>query len=492
MPLPIKLFGLGQQSKSPNLTAQHRLNLYYDVQTDEDKTTVAAYGTPGLNLFSEPSAQPTRGMHWMETNNAFYVVQRGNLYEVSAGGAVTARGSLSISPILDITGRVSMANNGAQLCIVTGVAAYIYNTSTHVLIDIKNNYNLTTGAAAGLASPLLYNADTVTFLDGYFIVNRQATGQFFKSAVYDGLTWPALDYATAESNPDNLQAVIADRGMLVLFGTSSTEIWTNTGAQAFPFERVNGAPSPAGLASRWSLAICSGMVTGLFRNRQGALTVGQLNGYTIDPISTPDIDYIINAYTSPTDAVGFGYTLNGRAFYQITFVTAGKTWLYDFRSGAWSQLKSWGITRHTGDLCAAFDTKLIVSDYANGRLYTLSSDALTDNGQPIERELTSGHVFAPSRNKITIRRLRLDMEGGTGLVSGQGSDPEIMLQVSRDNGHTWGGELWTTFGKIGEFMSRAEWRRLGLARDWVFKLRITDPVKVVIIQAVIEASELSK
>jgi len=28
----IKLFGLGQQSKSPNITAAHRLNLYYDIQ----------------------------------------------------------------------------------------------------------------------------------------------------------------------------------------------------------------------------------------------------------------------------------------------------------------------------------------------------------------------------------------------------------------------------------------------------------------------------
>jgi hypothetical protein len=488
----IKLFGLGQRSKSPNLTAQHRLNLYLETQLDADKASIAAYGTPGLNLFSSPSGQITRGLHWMETVNLLFVVQRGNLYSVNQSGFVTTIGNLSLTPVLDIAGHVSMANNGTELCIVSGVSAYIYNTSTGAWADIKNNVNLLTNAAAGLTDPIPYNADTVTFLDGRFIVNRPATGQFFISALYDGTSWNALDFATAESNPDNLQAVVADKGNLVLFGTSSTEIWGNSGELLFPFARVNGAPSAGGLAARWSLATCKGLQTGLFRNRQGALAVAQLDGYTLNPISTPDIDYLFNNYTSPTDAVGFGYTLNGRSFYQITFQAEDKSWLYDFQSGAWSQLKSWGIARHRGDLCAAFDTLLIVSDYQSGQLYTLDADALTDNGEPIERELTSGHVFMPSRNKMTIRRLRVDMEGGTGIISGQGSNPQIMLKVSRDGGHTWGGELWTTFGKIGEFMSRAEWRRLGVARDWVFNLRTTDPVKVVIINAVIEATELEK
>jgi len=41
-------------------------------------------------------------------------------------------------------------------------------------------------------------------------------------------------------------------------------------------------------------------------------------------------------------------------------------------------------------------------------------------------------------------------------------------------------------------MKRLEWRRLGVARDWVFKVRITDSVKCVIIAAVIEGAELNK
>lgn len=474
----ISLFGLGNQAKSPNLTAAHRLNVFYDVQVDGDKTTVAAYGTPGLNLFSSVSGNPTRGIHWMESNSQLYVVQRGTLYEITTAGVVTSRGTLAVTPTQDISGYVSMANNGTELAIATGAYFYIYNTVTHALTTVT--------------LPFTGGADTVTFLDGYFLVNRPATGQFFKSAAYDGLTWGALDFATAESNPDNLKAVCADKGMLVLFGALSTEIWANTGAQLFPFERVNGAPSEAGLASTWSLSRAAGSWTGLFKNRQGALTIAQLNGYSIEPISNADLDYIINRYQDPANSVGFGYSMNGKAFYQITFITDEKTWLYDFASKAWSQLKSWGINRHTGDLGAAFDTSFIVTDYATGQLYTLSADAITDNGQPIEREITGKHTFATSRNNLVVRRLRVDLEGGVGLVSGQGENPQIMLQISRDNGHTWGAEMWCPIGRMGEFTTRAEWRRLGQARDWIVKLRITDPVKTVIISAIAEVQELNK
>jgi len=471
----IKLFGLGQQSKSPNITAAHRINLYYDIQADLDKTQVVAYNTPGLNLFTNLGASPTRGMHWFEAFNILCVVQRGNLIIVQSDGTSVM---YTLSPT-DIEGYVSMANNGSvghQLCIATGTAVYIYDAVSHAITNV-----LTTGA-----NPIPYAADTVTFLDGYFITNRVSSGQFYISTVYDGLNWDGLNYATAESNPDNLVAVIADKGYLALFGTSSVELWANTGEALFPFSRVQGAPTNSGLASRWSLSYANGFSTGLFRNKQGALSICQLQGYQVSPISNTDIDYIINNYNTPTNCVGFGYYLNGRPFYQITFIEEQKTWLYDFSSNAWSQLKSWGISRHTADIGCSFDTKFIVSDYNDGQLYILDPDVFTDNGQPIERELISGHVFAASRNNMTIRRLRIDMEGGVGA----NTPPTVMLQISRDGGKVYGNEKWTTLGAAGQNYKRAEWRRLGHARDFLFKVRITDPIKVVLIAAIIEAAEL--
>jgi hypothetical protein len=82
--------------------------------------------------------------------------------------------------------------------------------------------------------------------------------------------------------------------------------------------------------------------------------------------------------------------------------------------------------------------------------------------------------------------LQLDCESGTGLVTGQGSNPEIMLRWSDDGGHTWSNEHWSPMGKIGEYFKRVFWRRLGMTlklRDRVYEVSGTDPVKMVIVGA---------
>jgi hypothetical protein len=72
------------------------------------------------------------------------------------------------------------------------------------------------------------------------------------------------------------------------------------------------------------------------------------------------------------------------------------------------------------------------------------------------------------------------METGVGTTDGQGVNPQVMLSVSKDGGHTYGTEQWCSMGAIGNYQTRAIWRRLGQARDWTFKFRISDPVKRVI------------
>ena len=478
----INLFGLGQQGQSPNVTGSHRLNVYLQINQDADKCQINAMGTPGLVPFSTVSSSKTRAIHWLEANNMLYVVQGVTLWEITPLGNYTNRGTLNSA---DNQGLCSIANNGKQIFIATGYFCYLFNTTTGVFSEI-------TSAMPGYGVAGTGVAGTVCFLDSYFIVNQVETGQFWVGNSYDGATWNPLYYATAESSPDNLQAVWSDKGHLVLIGTSSTEIWINTGALAFPYQRVQGAISQTGLEAKWSVANINGSLTALVRNKHGALSVAYLNGYIWTPISTPDIDFIFNNYQTPSDAVAFGYSINGRHFYQINFQAAAASWLFDFQSQAWSQLKSKGITRHLANLGCSFAEKYIVADYLSGALYQLSANAYTDNGNYIEREIIGKHVFRPSMNILSIRRLRAEFEGGIGLIAGQGLNPTVMLQISRDNGHTWGNELWTTIGMQGQYQNRAEWRRLGQSRDWLFKLRFTDPVKFFLMRAVIEGQELNR
>jgi len=73
-----------------------------------------------------------------------------------------------------------------------------------------------------------------------------------------------------------------------------------------------------------------------------------------------------------------------------------------------------------------------------------------------------------------------------GVLTGQGSDPQVMLRFSDDGGHTWSNEKWTGMGAIGAYQRRAIWRRLGMTvklRDRVYEVSGTDPVKIVILGA---------
>ena len=335
--------------------------------------------------------------------------------------------------------------------------------------------------------------NTVTFLDGYFIVNAPNTRQFYLSQIYDGFTWNALSFASKEAYTDTLEAVAVDNSCLVLLGFISQEYWQDIGAFPFPLLRIPGSPTDMGVAARWSVARCNGELIYLGRARRGGLSVVTIRNYRPITVSTPDLDFLFNEYINPGDAIAFSYRQNGHEFYQISFQQQGVTWLYDATSEVWSTLLSGATTRHYANFGCQFDFHVMVSDYRNGNLYILDPASYTDNGDLIARELITPHFFVnTSFNKLHIYRLRLDMEQGGGLNDGQGQNPQVMLQVSRDGGYTWGDEMWATCGAQGNFLSRAEWRRLGVSRNYVFKFRITDPIKTVLIGAAAYATQASK
>jgi hypothetical protein len=170
--------------------------------------------------------------------------------------------------------------------------------------------------------------------------------------------------------------------------------------------------------------------------------------------------------------------------YQISFPTAGRSFLYDCSTGIWSETQS-GLTsaysqRHIGNLSTLFNGKQLISDYSNGNLYTADPGTFTDNGQIIKREIITKHQL-DSFNVFSIDELYVDMETGVGTLSGQGMNPQISLSVSKDNGRTWlDPPLSSAIGPIGQFQNRVIWRRLGSSRQFTFKLNMTDPVKFVL------------
>jgi hypothetical protein len=460
----IPLFDTGLKGKSVNATVQRHLNLYAEIVTNPDKASLVFYCTPGLTLFKDFGASPVRG--FISANDQLYTVHRDQLIRTNNAGISTVLGTLNSSE-----GRVELAFNGFQIGIVDGVNLYLYTLAT-------NTFSVITIGLIGLP-------ETITYQDSYFILSFRDSQQFQISASYNGAVWDALDFASSESSPDNLVRVFADHGEVMLLGTQTTEFWGNSGGADFPYAVIRGATAEFGLAAVWSLCKYNDAVAGLFANKLGQVQVMVVAGHSLQKISTPELDYLINAYPVTSDATAYAYNLGGHPMYQITFPTAGKTWLYDATSGLWSSL-AYGLdeTRHRGEMLVDFNQSTLVADYESGKVYRLGADVLTDDGVSIAREIIGRHFFKDYRY-LAVHSLQVDFEVGVGLANN--AVPQAMLQISRDNGRTWGNELWASIGKIGEYLTRVIWRRLGTARDFVFKLRVTDPVKVVISGAALEA-----
>lgn len=467
----IPVFGLGVASKAPFVTAKALQNMYAENRPQGEKSMMVGYQTPGENLFADFGDTPCRGGVEFDSLSVAFVVHRGTLWEVNNAGTATNRGSL-----LTTSGRVSIADNGTQVMIVDGTYGYIYNTSTHVFAQITD--------ADFPANPV-----TVTFLAGRFIVNLSASSRFYVSDSYDGLSWNALNFANAETSPDVIVAVLASNGQLILLGSRTTEYWGLSGSLDFPFALIQGTATEWGLAATWSLAKYDNSYVYLVKNRMGQVMIAKINGYLPEPISNVDISSIINGYATASDASAYSYMLGQHPMYAISFPTAGKTWLYDGSTGIWSPIKSYGISRHNAEFGFSFLNKTIVSDYASGKLYTLTPTAMTDNGASIERSVTSETIASPDMDRLTVDKFRVDIEVGVGVATGQGSNPQMGLEVSRDNGKTWGAQVWTTMGKIGEYALRAEWRRLGTAFNYVFRITVTDPVPFVLVSACINPED---
>lgn len=455
------LFGTGQQGKSPSITAQRRINCYYEYTPDGDKTRISIIGFPGKSLFVNFGDTPIRGLHVPQAGDYLYVVHRGTFWSVNNAGVMTNLGSLNTT-----SGRVSIDDNGTEIQIVDGTNGWIYNTNTLVFSKITD--------VDFPANPITNCFDSGRILNSFL-----NSGRFYGSQAYAASSYLGTDFATAESQPDYLQRVFSVSGQIVLFGSRSIEFWTNAGLSGFPYLRIGGTNTDFGLAATWSLAKFMGTVAFLSQVRIGEVIVAILNGYIVQRISTLEIEFIINNYISVTDATGLSYTLGGHPMYQINFPSAGTTWLYDGSTKLWSELKSNRLNRDRGEISAYFQNNRLISDYSNGIIYKLDPNLYTENGDIIRMEITSRHLFNEGK-RITLTALQIDGDMGEGLVSGQGSDPQLILSFSVDQGHSFGNEIFVPMGKIGNYMHRARLRRIGSSRDWVIKIVITDPVKRII------------
>jgi hypothetical protein len=332
---------------------------------------------------------------------------------------------------------------------------------------------------------------TVDITDNYFVYNKPDSQLWAASDLLSPITDP-LSFASKDGSPDDLVSIIVDRREVYLLGEMSSEVWINSGAVPFPFTRIPGTSTQQGIAAQYSMSRMGNSFAYVSKNNRGEAMVVRMNGYFPERISTHAVETtLVNQNVS--NAIAWTYQLEGHEVYVVTFPsigTNGLTWAYDNTTGLWHK---WlyrnnqnEYERHRGNCCAFFNQQVLVGDYQNGKIYQLSRNFYTDDGQPIRRIRRAPHITSDLQRQY-FHELQIQFQPGVGLSTGQGEDPQAMLRWSNDGGSTWSNEYWTTIGKQGKYLNRAIWRRLGFSRDKVFEVSISDPVKAVIISANLKA-----
>jgi hypothetical protein len=453
--------------QSTNIDAQRAINLY--AQMDESgvgKNIAALLSTPGLRLFCNVGTVP-RGL-WVTSAGRVFVVENVNLWELNADGTKTARGTLTSS-----AGYVGIADNGTQLMLVDGPNGYGYDLAANTLTPISD----------------FPGGETVTFQDGYCIFNVPNTQQFYITALNDVMTIDPLDTASMESSPDTLFTVISDHQQLWGFGSLSIEVWYDSGAELFPFARVDGGVIPHGVVAKRSPARFDNSMAWLGKDDSGVGIVWKASGYQPVRISTFAVEQAIARYPRMDDASSWTYQHDGHAFYCLNFPSGGTTWVYDASSQLWHERAytgELGLERARPELHVFAFGKHLVTDYANGNIYVLDPLALNDNGTRITKRRAAPYVSDELKN-LFISRLQFDIQ--TGTATDMQPEPQAMLDWSDDGGHTWSNERWSGLGAIGENKKRVIYRRLGSTRERVFRLTITDDVPVALVDAFIQVEE---
>jgi len=343
------------------------------------------------------------------------------------------------------------------------------------------------------------NPVKAAFIDGYFVVIN-GTMSAWSSDLYDGLTYNPLATSPLSSTSDNVYGVLNHMGQLLFIKSGVSEIWYNAGtatSQGFPFAKMQGGTLPAGSAYQWAIAQGSGSVFALATQKQGEnpefVFVVQLSGYTPNPISTSNINYLIDKWPK-INAFSYVYSEHGHTFYVVTDPDADATLAYDVTSGMWHERSSFreGIApdtgRHVSDCYVYHNGKHYIGDYRNGNIYEMSSDYFSDNGDNIISTRIGNPIYDKGdMDNVFISSFQVDFETGTGDFSeGFSSDPKAMLYWSDDGGHTFSDAQQATVGKLGDYITRLIWWQCGYGRVLVPKLSISDQIRKIVLNAYLD------
>lgn len=493
---------------------QECINLFPKMVESGEKReseVMALIGVPGYKLVHRFD-QPIRKL---------YSANNGDLFIFAGERVFRTRdlkffADINVAHRLPFEGRIDVADNGDTMVIAVGKNVYTHKLNSEriePLVDDKKKPVVIDDA--GVESLQYLNQKFYYVPPGKQIIYQSSAGEV--AAIHE--------FSQAESSPDPIVATAVLSGDFWAFGERSLEILSDEGQNLV---RTSQGRYEIGLVAPESVEKIGEIIIWLGKDESGGARVYMSIGGKPQKISTDFIDRKLQSYSSVSQATSWGYQLDGQTFYCLNVPGANTTWVYSLSTQLWHERRFKEDERDRPELHAYALEKHLVADYQDGRLYELSPDSGDHDGQQIVRVRTTPHV-TNALKRVKHKEIQIDAEVGQNSTltdKQQEFDPfgvltaddapggllinpherevllafpipiqdkflatsKIKVEWSDDGGFNWSKGRIEDMGRAGETRKRIIFRRLGMARDRIYRCKIYSRGRVVILGAELMAA----
>jgi hypothetical protein len=338
---------------------------------------------------------------------------------------------------IDGTGPVSWAGGNGELVLARGASAYSFNGA-----------NL-----QAIAFPDGAQVRAVAWMARRFAYVRKGGGRFYWSELDDGRTIDGLNYANAESEPDELYDIQKQGDVLLLLGSSSIECWILTGDPDLPWSRIVQRTYNRGVFD-----------TGCAQEINGAVYVVAADGTVciagdgLVPISDASLEEKIRNSTS---VLTFWYRYEGKSLLCVRLDVG--SYVLDLTLDNQPVKFSTALRDHWAPKCAVnIGDEPHFGDDTSGVIWRFHEGSTTDSAvDQFTRVFTAGLPVAGQ--PISIFNVIVGGNNGSAQVlAGSASDPILEMRFSRDGGREWLPWKASRWGLMGEFLRRARFGSCGM------------------------------
>jgi len=327
--IPLPISGGFYESDSLPISHQQAINWYVNIpQTETALSNDNLFGTSGQFQIQTSGQSPldiNRGSH--VKNGIPYILNGTTLYRLNS--VIDGQGveSFTLTTIGTVTGddRAAFADNGAQLMIVADSKGYIVDSS-----DVLAQITDPDFTASGLPQ-------SVTYSNSFFNVTTDSK-KFIRSAANDGLNWNALDFASAEVDPDDIVGQIVFKNQLYIGGSETFEVFEFS-PEGF-YQRINGFIINKGLTNKNAIVQTTLGIMFLGAGPNETAAIWLISGSDAQKISTTAIDSVINGYSATDLQAAFAMTYAQAGAYFVTFTFPDATFEFNTVTNKWHERQS--------------------------------------------------------------------------------------------------------------------------------------------------------